>query len=189
MSVDSKPSALSCFCCKIQVAAPSQALWEGGCCLSCPRMDEPERSAVDSSLTELTLNNGERVKTTKHIRMVSSGVIPSSGSLPLSACLGLGKGRVNLQVSAKQVLSKKPANCWPPLCHHPYPSPLSALGKSGAFPLLSLTRTRAVIGGSWRWLCTGLREAMAVVSWLGGGLCSCRSDVEGWYGPLWGWTE
>lgn len=37
--------------------------------------------------------------------MVSSGVISDSSSLPLLACLG--EGRVKLQASAKQVLSKK----------------------------------------------------------------------------------
>lgn len=71
--------------------------------------------------------------------MVLSGVVQSSNSLPLPVCSGLGKGRVKPQGSAKQVLSVKSAKlpkCRPPLCPHPYPSLLSALGKSRAFPLL-----------------------------------------------------
>ena len=91
------------------MAVPLQAFWEGGCCLSCPRMEEPETSAADSTSTGLTLNMGRGPKAVceGHIRTVSSEVVPNSSSLPLLACPGLGEGRVKLQVSAKQVLSEK----------------------------------------------------------------------------------
>lgn len=66
------------------MAIPLQAFWEGGCYLSCPRMEEPEMSAADSSSTGLTFKHGERSKSSKHIRMVSSEVIPNSSSLTTS---------------------------------------------------------------------------------------------------------
>lgn len=127
------------------VAIPLQAFWGGGCYLSCPRMEEPEMSAADSSSTGLTFKHGERAKVVSTL-----GWCPQKSSqtpaLSLPACCGLGEGRVKLQVSAKQVLSEKASQATQMLAS-PLPPPLSISlicpGQEQGISPPRLMRTRA----------------------------------------------
>lgn len=56
MPVDDKPSATRLLCCRMGVAAPLQAFWEGGCCLPCPRVEEPDMNDASS---RGSFNHGE----------------------------------------------------------------------------------------------------------------------------------
>lgn len=128
-------------------ALPSQAFWEGGCCLPCPRVEGPETSDdSDFSSRDLTLNMRRGPKALSTLRWCpqESSQMPALSHLQLT--LALEEEGLSCRSQQSKCSPKKPARlpkCWPPLCPHPYPSLLSALGKSRAFPFLRLTRTRA----------------------------------------------
>lgn len=88
----------------------------------------------------------ERAKSTKHVRICPGELSQTPALSHCQLVLVLGKEGLSCRSQQTKGSLKKPAKlpkCWPPLCPHPYPSLLSALGKSRAFPLLGLTRTRA----------------------------------------------